>query len=267
MSASPPPIRACPPGLLLALAALLAGCGQKAPPLDVRPQSAQEGPRVVAVDPPNGATGVDPSRTTLTATFDREMDPEGWAWVIENPATAPEIGESAWDPTHRVNTAQVKLAPGRAYVVWLNSPQFAYFHDRAGAPAVPFRWTFSTSGTPAPPAPPAPLARGGAPAVVRFEPPNGATDVDPATPALVATFDRPMGEGWSWVMDTSGVFPETTGPASLASDGLRAVLPVRLQPGRSYVVWLNSEEHRGFHDRAGAELAPVRWTFTTRAAR
>jgi len=64
-------------GSSLAVAALLAACGPgpgSTPKLDVRPQSAAAGPQVVAVDPPNGATGVDPTRTTLAATFDREMD-------------------------------------------------------------------------------------------------------------------------------------------------------------------------------------------------
>jgi hypothetical protein len=251
-----------------ALALLLGACGGGSgatPQLNVQPQSAPTGPRVVAVDPPNGATGVDPARTALSATFDREMDPEGWAWVIENPATAPEIGESSWDAAHRVNTAQVKLAPGRSYVVWLNSPQFAYFRDPAGHTAVPFRWSFSTSGSAAPAAAPAPRPR--APVVVRFEPPNGASDVDPATRELRATFDRPMGDGWSWVMDPQGAFPEMAGRASLSADGLTAVLPVHLAPGQSYVVWLNSDEHRDFRDRDGVELAPVRWAFKTRTAR
>jgi len=267
------------PSAALAVAALLAACGQgpgSPPRLDVRPQSAASEPQVVAVDPPNGATGVDPGRATLSATFDREMDPEGWAWVIENPATAPAIGESSWDPAIRVNTAKVRLEPGRAYVIWLNTPQFAYFRDRAGRAAVPFRWTFSTAGAPAPSAPPVPLARAGspaspalpaAPAVVRLEPANGATDVDPATSVLRATFDRPMAEGWSWVLDSRESFPEMAGGASLSADGRSALLPVRLAPGRTYVVWLNSAEHRGFHDRNGVELAPVRWSFTTRPAR
>ena len=54
-------------------------------------------PHVVAFDPPRGATNVDPARTTLAVTFDRTMDREGWAWVIEDKASAPDIGESTWD--------------------------------------------------------------------------------------------------------------------------------------------------------------------------
>lgn len=284
--------------LLVALAAL-AACGEGGPPrLDVRtatptpaagaaappeplplptpapgpgePAAAPGGPpRVVALDPPDGATDVDPTRSSIAATFDRVMDPGGWAWVVEGPETAPEIGDAHWEDGGRTSRVQVRLEPGRSYVVWVNSPQFSYFRDPSGTAATPFRWTFSTRGTPATAAPaPIALLRGsqpsGPPRVVRLEPADGALDVDPATSELRATFDRPMAEGWSWVTEGPETFPETTGRAFLTSDGTQAVLPVRLEPGRTYVIWLNSEEFRNFHDRDGRELAPVRWTFATR---
>ena len=101
-------------------------------------------PHVIAFDPPLGATNVDPARTTLAVTFDRVMDREGWAWVIEDKATAPDIGESTWDAAVRTNSAPVRLEPGRTYVVWINSPQYSYFKDPQGRPATPVRWTFTT---------------------------------------------------------------------------------------------------------------------------
>jgi RNA polymerase sigma-70 factor (ECF subfamily) len=104
-----------------------------------------DGPQVVALDPPPGATDVDPARTTLTVTFDRAMDPEGWAWVTVSAETAPEIGESRWDDAVRVHTAEVRLAPGRTYEVWLNSPQYSYFRDREGRALAPLQWTFTTA--------------------------------------------------------------------------------------------------------------------------
>jgi hypothetical protein len=162
--------------LLVILAVVLLACGEAppaietsaapaapaAPPGDGRalpvapsaaPPAADAGlaaPQVIALDPPLGATGVDPGRTTLTATFDRAMDPEGWAWVTESPASAPEIGESRWDDAVRVHTAEVNLEPGRTYVVWLNSPQYSYFRDTVGRTLPPLRWSFSTAdATPA----------------------------------------------------------------------------------------------------------------------
>lgn len=110
-------------------------------------------PHVVAFDPPLGATNVDPARTVLSVTFDRPMDREGWAWVIEDKSTAPDIGDSTWDAEVRTNSTPVRLEPGRTYVVWINSPQYAYFKDLAGRPSTPVRWSFTTRGA-APPAKP-----------------------------------------------------------------------------------------------------------------
>ncbi len=107
-------------------------------------------PHVVAFDPPLGATNVDPARTVLAVTFDRAMDREGWAWVIEDKSTAPDIGESSWDAAVRTNSAPVKLEPGKTYVVWINSPQYSYFKDPQGRTATPVRWSFTTRSAAAP---------------------------------------------------------------------------------------------------------------------
>lgn len=226
-------------------------------------------PRVVGFDPPNGATDVDPARPTLAVTFDRPMDPEGWAWVIERPETAPELGDSSFDATRTVNTVAAKLQPGHTYVVWINSPQYSYFKGADGTPATPVRWTFTTRGTPATgAAAPALLsARETAPKLVALEPANGATGVDPALPRVRATFDRAMEQSWSWVRESESTFPATTGPAAFEADRRTAYLPVRLEPGRTYVIWLNSEDFQLFRDLSGRPAPPLRWTFTTAPAR
>lgn len=282
-SPAPPPRRRrwATAGLAAALAvSLLGACDNSTPKLDLRtakPAPPAGGfqpvppPTVVTVDPPNGATDVDPRRATLAVTFDRPMDPEGWAWVIEHPTTAPDLGAATWDAEHRTHTTEVRLEPGRSYVVWLNSPQYSYFRDRQGVAATPFRWTFATrAASPSGAAGIAPLAAHGAaapPHVVALDPPNGATDVDPAKTFLRATFDRPMEASWSWVTEGSGTFPESTGQPAFESDRKTAVLPVRLAPGRTYVVWLNSEQYRQFRDAHGLPAPPLRWTFTTRVQR
>jgi RNA polymerase sigma-70 factor (ECF subfamily) len=260
------PRRTAPVLVLLLLA--VAGCRREVPKLELstRAASVSTAPRAIVLDPPNGATDVDPARTTLTVTFDREMDREGWAWVVENAATAPETGESSFDATGRTSTVEVRLQPGRSYVVWVNSPAYPYFRDTSGVPATPTRWAFSTRGAVAgeagaPIAPPG--AAAAAPTAISFDPPNGATGVDASRTELRATFDRPMSEGWSWVREGTEPFPEPTGEASLTADGRVAVLPVRLEPGRSYVIWLNRGQYRFFRDAAGRELAPTRWAFST----
>lgn len=228
-------------------------------------------PRVVAVDPPNGATGVDPSRSTLTVTFDRAMDREGWAWVIEDEATAPEIGEARFGPSGQTNTVQVDLEPGRRYVLWVNSDQFQYFKSVDGVPAEPFRWTFRTAGEP---------GGGGdgeiglissredaraqtAPQVVELDPPNGATGVDPERETLSVTFDREMDGSWAWVTEGGTTPPPTRGEPSFSPDRRTNTLPVDLEPNTTYTIWINGEQYLHFRSVDGVPVEPVRWTFTT----
>jgi hypothetical protein len=264
---------------------LATACGRDTPPA-AAPARQPQGPRVVALDPPQGARDVDPGRGVMSVTFDRDMDPEGWSWVIERPETAPELGDARFVAGGRTNTVAVRLEPARTYVVWVNSPQYAYFRDRSGVTAEPLRWTFTTRGdtaAAAPTATPATPAPGGSPArvellaahgaagqtpaprVTELSPPDGAESVDPSTTVLRARFDRPMEASWSWVSEGAS-FPQTTGEAYFESDGLTAALPVKLEPGRAYVVWLNSDEYRLFRDHAGIPAPPLRWTFRTRAA-
>jgi RNA polymerase sigma-70 factor (ECF subfamily) len=218
------------------------------------------------LDPPNLATNVDPLRATLAVTFDRPMDREGWSWVIEGPESAPDLGEAAFDAAGRTNTVVARLLPGRTYVVWVNSQRYSYFRSAAGVPAEPLRWTFTTRGAAAAAGSLASMASPSAPPrVVLLDPPNGATGVDPAKTVLRATFDRPMEEGWSWIAEGDN-FPETAGKAYLEADSRTAAMPVRLQPGRTYVVWLNSEQYQMFRDRRGIPAPPLRWVFSTRPA-
>jgi len=227
-------------------------------------------PRIVQLDPPNGAKEVDSQRTALAVTFDRPMDREGWSWVIEGPESAPELGEARFDAAARTNTVETRLLPGRAYVLWINSPRFSYFRSAEGVPSEPLRWAFTTrAATAAPDREPA--RRGtaatlvGPPFAVFLDPPNGATGVDPAKAVLRATFDRPMAASWSWVKEGSD-FPEATGDAYFEPGARTAAMPVRLQPGRTYVLWLNAEQYQLFRDRQGIPARPLRWVFSTRAA-
>ncbi len=122
---------------------------EPSPAVDAAASLPGEPPRPISLDPPQGARDVDPWRATLAVTFDRSMDPEGWAWVTESPDTAPTIAESSWDAALRVNTAQVRLEPGRTYVVWINSDSYPYFRDPQGRTVSPLRWIFTTAAAPA----------------------------------------------------------------------------------------------------------------------
>ena len=142
-------------GGMVVLLAVACGRDSSPPQLSVQtrpsaPSDVSTPPHVVAFDPPLGATNVDPARTVLAVTFDRAMDREGWAWVIEDKSTAPDIGESTWDAEVRTNSAPVRLEPGKTYVVWINSPQYSYFKDLQGRTATPVRWSFTTRAAAAP---------------------------------------------------------------------------------------------------------------------
>ena len=104
-----------------------------------------------------------------------------------------------------------------------------------------------------------------APKVVSMTPANGQQDVDPATQALVVTFDRPMKDG-SWAVVGGGEnYPETTGKPSY--DATRKVLtvPIKLKPDWSYELWLNRGRFDSFRSEEGVKLQPVHVTFKTRA--
>lgn len=258
------------PCLLLTLVAAGCGGGPEEPAQPVVPAptaTPADAPRVVAVDPPAGAIGIEPGRRLLSVTFDREMDRGGWAWLREEPGSAPELtGKMSFDASGRTHSVEAELEPGRTYVLWINNEEIQHFRDTRGVPAVPFRWTFTTHRSAA-------LAEFSSedadpPRVVALDPPDGAIGVDPATATLRVTFDRPMASGWSWVQEDPGSFPETVGDPTFDDIGRIHTLPVRLMPETTYVVWLNSRDFQMFKSTAGSvPLPPRRWTFTTGPAR
>ena len=104
------------------------------------------------------------------------------------------------------------------------------------------------------------------PVVVQTVPVAGARDVDPALAEISATFSRPMQDGsWSWSTWGNENFPTTTGKPRYLEDRRTCVLPVRLEPGRFYALWLNTEKFRNFKDTDQVPAVPYLLTFHTRA--
>ncbi len=100
-------------------------------------------PSVVALDPPNGATDVDPAREHITVTFDRPMMRGGYSWVDKG--KRPKLEKIEWINDHQCR-AWVTLEPGREYGVWLNfGPRTCNFKSREGVSADRVYWTFRTS--------------------------------------------------------------------------------------------------------------------------
>lgn len=129
------------------------------------------------------------------------------------------------------------------------------------------RWTLallSVAALSAGAAAPTISLEGAPPVVVKTIPVAGAYDVDPQLTQVTVVFSKAMTDGsWSWSTWGDGTFPETTGKPSYQPDKKTCVLPVKLEPGRFYAIWLNSEKFRNFKDTEGTPAVPYLLTFQT----
>ena len=101
------------------------------------------------------------------------------------------------------------------------------------------------------------------PVIVKTEPQAGDMKVDPATTEIKVTFSKRMstGKNYSWV--GGDAFPQTTGQPRWLADDRSCVLPVKLEPGRTYVIWLNSQKAANFRDAKGQSAIPYLLVFET----
>ncbi|HEV2207337.1 MAG TPA: protein kinase [Verrucomicrobiae bacterium] len=103
------------------------------------------------------------------------------------------------------------------------------------------------------------------PVVIQTVPESGAADVDPGLTELRVVFSSAMlDENWSWSTLGDGNFPQTTGRPHYLDDGRTCVLPVKLEPGKLYATWLNSDKFHGFQDQQGRPAVPYLLIFKTR---
>lgn len=104
------------------------------------------------------------------------------------------------------------------------------------------------------------------PVVVKTVPPSGRTRVDAAkTKELRITFSKKMMDGnWSFVQVSQDTMPKTAGKIRYKKDGKTCVLPVDLEPGRTYALWINSQKFGNFKDRAKRSAVPYLLVFETK---
>ena len=103
------------------------------------------------------------------------------------------------------------------------------------------------------------------PNVISTNPKNGATDVDPSLSKMTVTFDKPMlDKSWSWSYEDKDSFPQTLGQPFYIDNGTTCVLPVKLEPSKHYVIWINTARFKNFKDRSGNAVKPYKLVFSTR---
>jgi RNA polymerase sigma factor (sigma-70 family) len=102
------------------------------------------------------------------------------------------------------------------------------------------------------------------PSVVSTSPQAGAVDVDPDTTEIKVTFSKQMHDhSWSWVQISDQSFPKMAGATHYLQDHRTCVLPVKLEAGKTYVVWLNDPHFDNFIDLQGLHAVPYLLVFQT----
>jgi len=101
-------------------------------------------PKIVSTQPSNGATGVDPTLTEITVTFDQDMD-KGFSWTGGGPEypTSPQGAKAQWRDK-RTCVLPVELQSGHHYRVGINSPSYRNFRSTAGQSVAPSSISFTT---------------------------------------------------------------------------------------------------------------------------
>jgi hypothetical protein len=103
------------------------------------------------------------------------------------------------------------------------------------------------------------------PVVVKTVPEAGAGEVDPKLTEIKVTFSKDMQDAsWSWVTLSKDSYPKMDGKPKYLADKRTCVLPVKLEPGKTYAIWVNSEKFGNFKDTDGRSAVPYLLVFKTK---
>lgn len=111
-----------------------------------------------------------------------------------------------------------------------------------------------------------PTVENALPVVVKTVPLAGAEDVDPKLTEIKVTFSKDMlDESWSWVQLSEASFPKVEGKIQYEKDKRTCVLPVKLEAGKTYALWINlAEKFENFKDTNGRPAVPYQLVFKTK---
>lgn len=103
------------------------------------------------------------------------------------------------------------------------------------------------------------------PVVVKTVPAAGAGDVDPKTTEIKITFSKDMMDGsWSLAYKAEkDQFPKIDGKIKY-TDKRTLVVPVKLEAGKTYALWVNTETLTGCKDADGRAAVPYLLVFKTK---
>ena len=102
------------------------------------------------------------------------------------------------------------------------------------------------------------------PVVIRTFPVAGSTMVDPATKKIHITFSQKMvDKSYSFVMQDKATFPELIGSPSFNPDLRTCTLNVKLEPNKTYILWINSAKFANFKGENGKTAFPYLLSFKT----
>jgi len=104
-----------------------------------------------------------------------------------------------------------------------------------------------------------------APVVVKTVPQAGATDVEPGEMEVKITFSKEMMDNsWSWSSAWRDSEPEYLGKPKYQADHRTCVVKVKLESGKTYGWWINSQKFTGFKDKQGHSAIPYFFAFKVR---
>jgi len=105
------------------------------------------------------------------------------------------------------------------------------------------------------------------PSVVKTVPQCGDMAVDPALKEVSVTFSKDMmtERMWAICQISDETFPgKGSGETHYLADKRTCVFPVKLQPGKTYVLWFNRGKFNSFRDAANNPAVPYLLVFQTK---
>ena len=104
------------------------------------------------------------------------------------------------------------------------------------------------------------------PSVVKTVPQAGDAAVDPSLKEISVTFSKDMltDRMWAVCQISNETFPKTGKNIHYLKDKRTCVVPVTLEPNKTYVLWFNRGKFNSFRDTANNPAVPYLLVFKTK---